>query len=155
MGGFFGTVSKTECVTDLFYGTDYNSHLGTKRGGLATYAQGEGFMRSIHNLESSYFRTKFESELPKFKGNSGIGIISDTDPQPIVINSHLGKFAIVTVAKINNITELERDLLAANMHFSEMSLGKTNQTELIALLIVQGKNFVDGIENVFNKIKGG
>ena len=141
MGGFFGTVSKAECVTDLFYGTDYNSHLGTKRGGLATYAQGEGFMRSIHNLESSYFRTKFESELPKFKGSSGIGIISDTDPQPIVINSHLGKFAIVTVAKINNITELERDLLAANMHFSEMSLGKTNQTELIALLIVQGKNF--------------
>ncbi len=123
MGGFFGTVSKAECVTDLFYGTDYNSHLGTKRGGLATYAQGEGFMRSIHNLESSYFRTKFESELPKFKGSSGIGIISDTDPQPIVINSHLGKFAIVTVAKINNITELERDLLAANMHFSEMSLG--------------------------------
>ena len=121
---------------------------------MATYAQGEGFMRSIHNLESSYFRTKFESELPKFKGSSGIGIISDTDPQPIVINSHLGKFAIVTVAKINNITELERDLLAANMHFSEMSLGKTNQTELIALLIVQGKNFVDGIENVFNKIKG-
>lgn len=121
---------------------------------MATYAQGEGFMRSIHNLESSYFRTKFESELPKFKGSSGIGIISDTDPQPIVINSHLGKFAIVTVAKINNITELECDLLAANMHFSEMSLGKTNQTELIALLIVQGKNFVDGIENVFNKIKG-
>jgi amidophosphoribosyltransferase len=154
MGGFFGTVSKAECVTDLFYGTDYNSHLGTKRGGLATYAKGEGFMRSIHNLESSYFRTKFESELPKFKGNSGIGIISDTDPQPIVINSHLGKFAIVTVAKIQNIPELERDLLAANMHFSEMSLGKTNQTELIALLIVQGKDFVDGIENVFNKIKG-
>ena len=154
MGGFFGTVSKAECVTDLFYGTDYNSHLGTKRGGLATYAKGEGFMRSIHNLENSYFRTKFELELPKFKGNSGIGIISDTDPQPIVINSHLGKFAIVTVAKIQNISELERDLLAANMHFSEMSLGKTNPTELIALLIVQGKDFVDGIENVFNKIKG-
>ena len=90
-------------------------------------------MRSIHNLESSYFRTKFESELPKFKGSSGIGIISDTDPQPIVINSHLGKFAIVTVAKINNITELECDLLAANMHFSEMSLGKrTRQTDSIA-----------------------
>lgn len=154
MGGFFGTVAKAECVTDLFYGTDYNSHLGTKRGGLATYTRGEGFMRSIHNLESSYFRTKFESELPKFKGNSGIGIISDTDPQPIVINSHLGKFAIVTVAKINNIAELEDDLLAANMHFSEMSLGRTNQTELIALLIVQGKDFTDGIENVFSKIKG-
>lgn len=154
MGGFFGTVAKAGCVADLFYGTDYNSHLGTKRGGLATYARGEGFIRSIHNLENSYFRTKFESELPKFKGDSGIGVISDTDPQPILINSHLGKFAIVTVAKINNIPELEHDLLEANMHFSEMSLGKTNQTELIALLIVQGKDFVDGIENVFNKIKG-
>ena len=94
MGGFFGTVSKAACVTDLFYGTDYNSHMGTKRGGMATYAKGKGFMRSIHNLESSYFRTKFEHELSKFEGNSGVGIISDTDPQPILINSHLGKFAI-------------------------------------------------------------
>ncbi|MBR4312948.1 MAG: amidophosphoribosyltransferase, partial [Bacteroidaceae bacterium] len=154
MGGFFGTVSKAACVTDLFYGTDYNSHMGTKRGGMATYAKGKGFMRSIHNLESSYFRTKFEHELPKFEGNSGIGIISDTDPQPILINSHLGKFAIVTVARVNNMQELEQDLLASNMHFSEMSLSKTNQTELIALLIIQGKDFVDGIENVFRKIKG-
>ena len=154
MGGFFGTVSKAECVTDLFYGTDYNSHLGTKRAGMATYAAGEGFMRAIHSLESSYFRTKFESELPQFKGNAGIGVISDTDPQPIMINSHLGKFAIVTVAKINNEEELVSELLASNMHLSEMSMGKTNQTELIALLIVQGKDFVDGIENVFNKIKG-
>ena len=154
MGGFFGTVSKAACVTDLFYGTDYNSHMGTKRGGMATYAKGVGFMRSIHNLESSYFRTKFESGLSKFQGNAGIGVISDTDPQPILINSHLGKFAIVTVAKVNNIQELEQDLLASNMHFSEMSLSKTNQTELIALLIIQGKNFVDGIENVFRKIKG-
>ena len=154
MGGFFGTVSKAECVTDLFYGTDYNSHLGTKRGGMATYGTECGFNRSIHNLESSYFRTKFEAELSKFKGNAGIGIISDTDPQPIIINSHLGKFSIVTVAKINNIPELEKELLDSNMHFSEMSMGKTNPTELIALLIVQGKNFVDGIENVYNKIKG-
>ena len=154
MGGFFGTVSKTACVTDLFYGTDYNSHMGTKRAGMATYAEGMGFMRSIHNLESSYFRTKFEDELAKFKGNAGVGIISDTDPQPILINSHLGKFAIVTVAKVNNLKELEQDLLASNMHFSEMSLSKTNQTELIALLIIQGKDFVDGIENVFRKIKG-
>ena len=100
MGGFFGTVSKTSCVTDLFYGTDYNSHLGTKRGGLATYSEERGFIRSIHNLESTYFRTKFEDELDKFKGNAGIGIISDTDAQPIIINSHLGRFAIVTVAKI-------------------------------------------------------
>ena len=97
MGGFFGTVSKTSCVTDLFYGTDYNSHLGTKRGGLATYSEEKGFIRSIHNLESTYFRTKFEGELDKFKGNAGIGIISDTDAQPIIINSHLGRFAIVTV----------------------------------------------------------
>ena len=108
MGGFFGTVSMAECVTDLFYGTDYNSHLGTKRAGMATYSEGEGFVRSIHSLESSYFRTKFESELPKFRGKSGIGVISDTDPQPIMINSHLGKFAIVTVAKINNVAELEK-----------------------------------------------
>ena len=154
MGGFFGTVKKTECVTDLFYGTDYNSHMGTKRAGMVTYAEGMGFMRSIHNLESSYFRTKFEGELSKFKGNAGLGVISDTDPQPILINSHLGKFAIVTVAKVNNMPELEKDLLEKNMHFSEMSLSKTNQTELIALLIIQGKDFVDGIENVFRKIKG-
>ena len=87
MGGFFGTVSKASCVTDLFYGTDYNSHLGTKRGGLATYSKEKGFIRSIHNLESTYFRTKFEGELDKFKGNAGIGIISDTDAQPIIITS--------------------------------------------------------------------
>ena len=154
MGGFFGTISKGACVTDLFYGTDYNSHLGTRRGGMATYDKEEGFMRSIHNLESSYFRTKFEAQLGKFKGNAGVGIISDTDAQPIVINSHLGKFAIVTVAKINNINELEQDLLAANMHFSELSSGKTNQTELVALLITQGKDFVEGIENVYEKVKG-
>ena len=111
-------------------------------------------MRSIHNLESTYFRTKFEDELGKFSGNSGIGIISDTDAQPIIINSHLGRFAIVTVGKVNNISELEQDLLARNMHLAELSSGKTNQTELIALLIIMGKNFVEGIENVFNKIKG-
>ena len=156
MGGFFGTVAKaTSCVADLFYGTDYNSHLGTKRGGLATYdAETEQFTRSIHNLESTYFRTKFEDELDKFKGNSGIGIISDTDPQPLILNSHLGRFAIVTVAKIVNLQELETKLLAQNMHFAELSSGKTNQTELIALLIIQGKTFVEGIENVYKHIKG-
>ncbi|MBW9278026.1 amidophosphoribosyltransferase [Bacteroides hominis] len=154
MGGFFGTVSKTSCVTDLFYGTDYNSHLGTKRGGLATYSEEQGFIRSIHNLQSSYFRTKFEEELDKFKGNAGIGIISDTDAQPIIINSHLGRFAIVTVAKVTNLKELEEELLSRNMHFAELSSGSTNQTELIALLIIQGKNFVEGIENVYNHIKG-
>ena len=154
MGGFFGTVSKTSCVTDLFYGTDYNSHLGTKRGGLATYSEEKGFIRSIHNLESTYFRTKFEGELDKFKGNAGIGIISDTDAQPIIINSHLGRFAIVTVAKIVNIQELEEELLSQNMHFAELSSSNTNQTELIALLIIQGRTFVEGIENVFKHIMG-
>ena len=154
MGGFFGTVSRVGCVTDLFYGTDYNSHLGTKRGGLATYSEEQGFIRSIHNLESSYFRTKFESDLDKFKGNAGIGIISDTDAQPIVINSHLGRFAIVTVAKIVNLKELEEELLSQHMHFAELSSSNTNQTELIALLIIQGKTFVEGIENVYKHIKG-
>ena len=155
MGGFFGTVSKGSCVTDLFYGTDYNSHLGTRRGGMATYdAENNMFQRSIHNLESTYFRTKFEKDLEKFKGNSGIGVISDTDAQPIVINSHLGRFAIVTVAKIANLDELEKELLDNNMHLAELSSGNTNQTELIALLIIQGKDFVEGIENVYRKIKG-
>lgn len=155
MGGFFGTVAKTPCMADLFYGTDYNSHLGTKRGGMATYDAEDGsFARSIHNLESTYFRTKFEEELDKFKGNSGIGIISDTDSQPLIINSHLGRFAIVTVAKIANMDEIEAELLAQHKHFAEFSSGKTNQTELIALLLIQGKDFVDGIENVYRHLKG-
>lgn len=155
MGGFFGTVAKVSCMADLFYGTDYHSHLGTKRGGMATYDEAERkFVRSIHNLESAYFRTKFEEELDKFKGNSGIGIISDTDAQPIILNSHLGRFAIVSVAKIANIEELEANLLAQNMHFAELSSGITNQTELIALLIIQGKTFKEGIENVFRQVKG-
>ena len=154
MGGFFGTVSTKDCVTDLFYGTDYNSHLGTRRGGMATYDREKGFIRSIHSLENVYFRNKFEDELPRFSGNAGIGIISDTDSQPLVINSHLGKFAIVTVAKINNIEALEKELLERNMHFAELSSGKTNPTELVSLLLIQGKNFVDGIENVFRSIKG-
>ena len=154
MGGFFGTISTRPVITDLFYGTDYNSHLGTKRGGLATYSAEKGFFRSIHNLESNYFRSRFEKELDRFEGNSGIGIISDTDPQPIMVNSHLGKMAVVTVAKINNLDELTRELLDCGDHFSEMSSGKTNPTELITLLIARGKSFVDGIENVYNKVKG-
>lgn len=156
MGGFFGTIKKEgSCVPDLFYGTDYNSHLGTKRGGMATFDIAKSaFSRSIHNLESSYFRSKFEDELDQFSGESGIGIISDTDPQPIVLNSHLGRFAIVTVAKIVNMEEIEQELLAKNMHFAELSSGRTNQTELISLLIIQGKDFVEGIENVYKHIKG-
>ena len=154
MGGFFGTIGKTACRADLFYGTDYNSHLGTRRGGMVTYDEALGFRRSIHNLESTYFRSKFENELDKFTGNSGIGVISDTDPQPIIFNSHLGRFAIVTVAKIANLDELEKRLLSENFHFAELSSGATNPTELVALLITQGKSFTEGIENVFNSIKG-
>ena len=154
MGGFFGTIGKTACRADLFYGTEYNSHLGTRRGGMVTYDEALGFRRSIHNLESTYFRTKFENELDKFTGNSGIGVISDTDPQPIIFNSHLGRFAIVTVAKIANLDELEKRLLSENFHFAELSSGATNPTELVALLITQGKSFTEGIENVFNSIKG-
>lgn len=153
MGGFFGTISKSACRTDLFYGTDYNSHLGTKRAGLATLQDGIIY-RSIHSIENSYFRSKFEDSLSKFVGNSGIGVISDTDPQPIVIRSHLGNFALVTVARINNLDELESDLLKKGYHFAELSSGKCNQTELIALLITEGKTFKDGIENVYEKING-
>ncbi|MDE7414605.1 MAG: amidophosphoribosyltransferase [Muribaculaceae bacterium] len=155
MGGFFGTVSVRPCVTDLFYGTDYNSHLGTRRGGMATYDEETGrFARSIHNLQSTYFRTKFEPDLDKFSGNAGIGIISDTDAQPIMINSHLGRFAIVTVAKILNLDDLEKELLDGNQHFAELSSGNTNQTELVAMLINQKKTFKEGIENVYEKVKG-
>lgn len=155
MGGIFGTISKKSCVADLFYGTDYNSHLGTRRGGMAAFEREKGFVRSIHNLENAYFRSKFEPSLVKFDGcTSGIGAISDTDAQPLVMNSHLGSFAICTVAKIVNIDELSRELLAKNMHFAEMSSGKTNSTELVALLLIQGKTFRDGIENVFRHIKG-
>ena len=154
MGGFFGTVAQEPCAAELFYGTDYQSHMGTRRGGMATFCAEKGFYRSIHNLESTYFRTRFESELPKFVGNSGIGIISDTDAQPMLMNSHLGRFALVTVAKINNMEQLAQQLLSENMHLSEFSSGKINPTELVALLIIKGKDFVDGIENVFRNIEG-
>jgi len=154
MGGFFGTVSMRQCNTDLFYGTDYQSHLGTKRGGMASYSKEKGFYRAIHNLENTYFRTRFESELYKFVGESGIGIVSDTDAQPILFNCHLGRFAIVTVARINNIEEIADKLLAENMHLSEFSSGKINPTELVGLLILKGKTFVEGIENVYKTVKG-
>jgi amidophosphoribosyltransferase len=153
MGGFFGVASQGPCVQDLFYGIDYHSHLGTKRGGMVTIEHNV-FHRSIHNIENSYFRTKFGDDLGKFKGNTGIGVISDTDAQPIVVNSHLGRFAIVTVAKINNLAELEQDCLSKNQQFTELSSGNTNPTELIALMITQGKDFVEGIQNVFRKVKG-
>ncbi len=154
MGGFFGTISTGCCVNDLFYGTDYNSHLGTRRAGLATFDTEHGFSRSIHSLERDYFRSKFEDELDQFHGHMGIGVISDTDPQPIIVNSHLGRYAVVTVAKINNQREIAQKLLEKRMHFSEMSANKINQTELVALLINMGESFVDGINKVFDHIDG-
>ena len=154
MGGFFGTISTKDCVNDLFYGTDYNSHLGTRRAGLVTFDSERGFTRSIHSLERDYFRSKFEDELGDFKGHQGLGVISDTDPQPIIINSHLGRYAVVTVAKINNLREIADELLAQRMHLSEQSANNLNQTELVALLINMGNTFVDGINRVYQKIKG-
>jgi len=154
MGGFFGTISKNDCVNDLFYGTDYNSHLGTKRAGLVTYDEESGFHRSIHSLERQYFRSRFEDELDDFKGHQGLGVISDTDPQPIIVNSHLGRYAVVTVAKINNLREIADELLAQRMHMSEMSANNINQTELVALLINMGDSFVEGINKVYQKIEG-
>ena len=154
MGGFFGTISTKDCVNDLFYGTDYNSHLGTKRAGLVTFDEESGFHRSIHSLERQYFRSRFEDELDSFKGYQGIGVISDTDPQPIIVNSHLGRYAVVTVAKINNLREITDELLAQRMHLSEMSANTINQTELVALLINMGDSFVEGINNVYKRIQG-
>jgi len=154
MGGFFGTIAVKDCVNDLFYGTDYNSHLGTKRAGLVTFDKEKGFTRSIHSLERDYFRSRFEGELDKFAGSSGIGVISDTDPQPILVNSHLGRYAVVTVAKINNMREIAQELLDNRMHFSEMSANNINPTELVALLINMGDTFVEGINLVYRKVKG-
>ena len=154
MGGFFGCIADKECVNDLFYGTDYNSHLGTKRAGLVTFDNERGFNRSIHSLERDYFRSRFEDELDSFHGQQGLGVISDTDPQPIIVNSHLGRYAVVTVAKINNQREIADELLEQRMHFSEMSANNINQTELVALLINMGNTFVEGINNVYRKIDG-
>ena len=154
MGGFFGTISVKSCVDDLFYGTDYNSHLGTKRAGLVTFDKQQGFSRSIHSLERNYFRSKFEDELSKFTGNQGIGVISDTDPQPIIVNSHLGRYAVATVAKINNLEAIAGEMLAKRMHLSEMSANQINQTEMVALLINMGDSFVEGINKVYEKIEG-
>lgn len=153
MGGFFGTISTSDCVNDLYYGTDYHSHLGTKRGGLVV-VNDNIFTKAIHSLENSYFRTKFEPELPKFHGKSGIGVISDTESQPIIINSHLGKFAIVTVSKIANIDELTNRALQQKRHFAEAGSGKTSPTELIAMLINEKNTIEEGIENVQNLVKG-
>jgi amidophosphoribosyltransferase len=154
MSGFFGSISKVDCVQDVFYGTDYHSHLGTKRAGLVFYEKTVGFRRSIHNLENAYFRNKFENEIPGFSGASGMGVISDTDPQPILYNSHLGRFAIVTVSRIVNIQDLENNFLSTKNHFTENFEGNINPTEMVANLICEKNDFVSGIENVFENIKG-
>ncbi len=154
MSGFFGVISKSDCVDEVFYGTDYHSHLGTKRAGMVFIVPQKGFRRSIHNLENSYFRNKFENELADFKGNAGLGIISDTDPQPILFNSHLGRFAIVTVSRLLNIEELEERFLKSKTHFTENFEGNINPTEVVANLICEKEDFVSGIENVFENIRG-
>jgi amidophosphoribosyltransferase len=154
MSGFFGSISKESCVLDVFYGTDYHSHLGTKRAGMTFYSDEKGFQRSIHSLEDGYFRNKFEGNLKEFVGNLGIGVISDTEAQPIVVTSHIGRFAVATVSKINNIGELEERCLKNRRTFSELSRGNINPTELVAMLISEGEDFVSGIENVFNLVKG-
>ncbi len=154
MSGFFGSIGKANCVYDVFYGTDYHSHLGTKRAGLAFYNAWLGFQRAIHSIENDYFRSKFTEDIKGFAANSGIGVISDMEAQPIIVNSHLGKFAIATVSKIVNIEELETRLLQKRQHFAETSQGGPNPTELVAMLICEAGDLVSGIENVFELVKG-
>lgn len=154
MGGFFGVASKTDCTLELFYGVDYHSHLGTRRGGMATYGE-NGFNRAIHNIENSPFRTKFERDVDEMEGNLGIGCISDFEPQPLLIQSHLGSFAITTVGKINNLDRLLMLVYEdGHTHFQEMSGGKVNATELIASLICKKSSIVEGIRYVQEIIDG-
>ncbi|MBN2764835.1 MAG: amidophosphoribosyltransferase [Paludibacteraceae bacterium] len=154
MSGFFGSILSADCVADVFYGTDYHSHLGTKRAGMAFFSEKKGFQRAIHSLEDGYFRNKFENDILHFSGLSGIGVISDTEAQPIVVNSHLGRFAVATVSRVANIDELESHFLSKHHTFSETSQGTVNPTELVAMLIAEGADFLSGIENVYEKVKG-
>ena len=154
MGGFFGVASKKNCILDLFYGVDYHSHLGTRRGGMAVYGK-DGFSRAIHNIENSPFRTKFERDVEEMKGNIGIGCISDYEPQPLLIQSHLGSFAITTVGKINNIRALLKIVYQnGHTHFQEMSGGQINATELVASLICKKESIVEGIQYVQEVVDG-
>ena len=154
MGGFFGVVSKRSCTNDLFFGTDYHSHLGTRRGGLAVYGK-DGFHRSIHNIENTPFRSKFDRDLDELEGNLGIGCISDMEPQPLLIHSHLGTYAICTVGKINNKDELVREAdERRHVQFIEMSGGEINATELTASIINQGDSIVEGLQLAQQKIDG-
>lgn len=145
MGGFFATASKEDCVFDLFFGVDYHSHLGTRRAGLAVYDEKSGFERAIHNIENAPFRTKFTKESNEMHGTLGIGCISDFEAQPILVRSHHGTFAITTVGKINNANEIVDKIIKSNVHFFEMSNGDINPTELVAAIINQKENFIDGI----------
>ena len=155
MGGFFGVASKSSCVLDLFFGIDYHSHLGTRRGGMAVYDPVKGFDRAIHNIENSPFRTKFEHDVAELEGNSGIGCISDNEPQPLLARSHLGSFAITTVAKINNINELiQKAMSRGHTHFLEMSGGSINPTEMVIALINQKDSFEEGIRYAQEQIDG-
>ena len=154
MSGFFGCISRKDCVADVFYGTDYHSHLGTKKAGMAFY-NGSDFVRSIHSIESAYFRNKFENELTRFAGScQGIGIISDMESQPITITSHLGRYSVVCVGKITNVDEIATELLKKRTHFAELSESTINPTEVVSILINQGETFKEGIENAYNTIKG-
>ena len=154
MGGFFAVASKQDCVFDLFFGTDYHSHLGTRRGGMAVYGK-EGFDRAIHNIQNSPFRTKFEKEANEMKGYMGIGCISDYEPQPLLIRSHHGTYVISTVGKINNMEQLEDELFrSGHTHFMEMTTGEINATELVATLINQKENIVEGIQYAQEKVDG-
>ena len=154
MGGFFGVASKHDCVLELFYGVDYHSHLGTRRGGMAVYGK-EGFNRAIHNIENSPFRTKFERDVEELKGNLGIGCISDYEPQPLLLQSHLGSFAITTIGKINNQEEiLEKAYKDGRSHFLEMSGGQINATELIGSLICRKSSIEEGIRYAQEMVDG-
>lgn len=154
MSGFFGVASKKSCVLDVFFGTDYHSHLGTRRAGMTTYGK-NGFTRAIHNIENSPFRTKFDKDLEKFEGNLGIGCISDFEAQPLLVQSHLGSFAITTVGRINNLEELKEECFQNGMtHFFEMSNGGINPTELVAALLNQKSSIVEGIHYVQEVVDG-
>ena len=154
MGGFFAVASKESCIMDLFFGTDYHSHLGTKRGGMAVYGP-KGFDRSIHNIQNSPFRTKFERDVEELEGNLGIGCISDFEPQPLLVHSHLGSFAITTVGRINNVDELVKECFEfGHTHFLEMSGGSINPTEITAALINQKETIAEGLANVQEKVEG-
>ena len=155
MGGFFGVAAKKSCIFDLFFGIDYHSHLGTRRGGMVLYSEEKGFDRAIHNIENSPFRTKFERDFEQMDGPIGIGCISDNEPQPLLIRSHLGNFAITTVGKVNNIDALTQMLFdSGKSHFLEMSGGEINQTELVAALINQKETIVEGMQYVQEVIDG-